>query len=50
MSFSIKITDGDFFLGIVYVIEMFVNINSGYFEEGQIVYDRKKIFWRYLKK
>lgn len=49
MSFQVRISSEEFLLGIVYVIEMFVNINSGYFEEGVIVKDRKKIILKYIR-
>jgi len=49
VSFKVGLGSGDFFLGFVYVVEMLVSFNSGYFEEGIVVKDRAKIVLRYLR-
>ena len=49
VSFEVSFGNGDFFLGIVYVVEMITNFNSSYFEEGIAVHDRKKIIFKYCK-
>ena len=53
ISYNIQYSEGmndlDTFIIWILFFDIFISINTGYYEEGQIMIDRKKILFNYIK-